>query len=108
MAEALAIVKVGKTEWLLRKSTPSVRSFRNVGMSAAVTEPRRRPSATKIMTLRFGACAESRSVQGTNRMASAQAHAFTADKDRIITIVCQEAMNGGRRYLEGEELRRVH
>jgi hypothetical protein len=45
------MVRVGKTEWLLLKFTPLVRTLHNAGVSVAFTEPALRPSATKMMTL---------------------------------------------------------
>src|ERR1700722_6416531 len=52
MAEALAVVNVGKREWLLAKLAPCVRIQYIVGESIAFTEPARNPSNTKIRTLR--------------------------------------------------------
>src|SRR5580692_6452832 len=54
MAEAFAVVKVGKSEWLLAKLTPCSRIENMVGESTAFTEPARRPSKTKIKMLRRG------------------------------------------------------
>src|SRR5579859_1002133 len=52
MADPLGMVKVGKREWLLWKNTPFSRMLSMVGASVALTEPARRPSATKMITLR--------------------------------------------------------
>ena len=52
IAEALDIVKVGKSEWLFRKYTPSVRIRNIVGVSVSLTEVFLNPSATKMITFR--------------------------------------------------------
>ena len=56
IAEALAIVNVGNSEWLFSKWTPSVLTFQRAGVSRSLTEPCRRPSATKRITLRGRGC----------------------------------------------------
>src|SRR5579875_856442 len=91
MAEAFAVVKVGNTEWLFRKSTPRVRTAQNVGVSSAFTEPRRRPSATKMMTLRrSGVCAfrdgpGERSSDASRQDAAARKPALQSDMSESIT-----------------------
>jgi len=57
MAEALAVVKVGKSEWLFAKRTPCSRIQNIVGESTAFTDPARKPSKTKIRMLRGGCVA---------------------------------------------------
>src|SRR5579864_4981083 len=57
MAEAFAVVKVGKSEWLLAKLTPCSRIENIVGESTAFTDPARKPSKTKIKILRRGSTA---------------------------------------------------
>src|SRR5262245_51514724 len=52
IADALAIVNVGNRLWLLVKLTPRCRIDHKVGMSCALIEPKRRPSATKIIAFR--------------------------------------------------------
>src|SRR5262249_52859393 len=47
-AEALGVVGVGKSAWLFAKNTPSARTLARAGGSVALTEPARRPSATKM------------------------------------------------------------
>ena len=54
IADAFAMVKVGKSEWLFSKWTPSVRMAHSAGVSCGLTDPWRRPSATKIRTFRRG------------------------------------------------------
>jgi hypothetical protein len=56
MAEAFAVVNVGKREWLFAKVTPCVRIQNIVGVSTALTEPARIPSKT-TMTIFRGGCA---------------------------------------------------
>src|SRR5437879_2450768 len=60
IAEALAVVTVGKSEWLFSKSTPSARTAARAGATSGVTLCERRPSATKMMTLRASAGAAQR------------------------------------------------
>ena len=55
MAEPLAVVTVGKSEWLFLKSTPSDRRAASAGALCGVTLCDRRPSATKMITLRAAA-----------------------------------------------------
>src|SRR6267378_2616215 len=51
MAEPLAVVNVGKSEWLFPKLTPCLRIQSIVGASVAFTDPPRKPSKTKITIL---------------------------------------------------------
>src|SRR6202051_407967 len=51
MAEAFAVVKVGKSEWLFANMTPCSRIQNMVGESTALTDPDRNPSNTKVTTL---------------------------------------------------------
>ena len=63
MAEALAVVKVGNSEWLLRRLTPSRAIAAMVGAVASSTMRKRKPSATNRTTLcgrAAGACANRR------------------------------------------------
>src|SRR5579863_3489262 len=78
MAEALAVVKVGKREWLFAKLTPWVRIQNILGVSSAFTEPARNPSKTKITTLRgcfpAGSACPERKARSTGHNASANAN----------------------------------
>src|ERR1700761_8379098 len=56
MAEALGVVKVGNSEWVLVKRTPCFNSMAIVGAVFSLTMPGRKPSATNRMTL-WGALA---------------------------------------------------
>src|ERR1700729_3305457 len=61
MAEALAVVNVGNSEWLFRKLTPSRANAAIAGAVASSTMRERRPSATNSTTLwgrGEGDCAE--------------------------------------------------
>src|SRR5580704_9568691 len=51
MPDALAVVKVGNSEWLLRRLTPSRAIAAMVGAVLSSTMRNRRPSATKRTTL---------------------------------------------------------
>src|ERR1700733_2376605 len=60
MPEALAVVKVGNSEWLLRRLTPSRAIAAMVGAVVSSTMRERRPSATNSTTLcgcEAGVCA---------------------------------------------------
>src|SRR3954463_13003113 len=94
MAAALGIVRLGNTEWLLLKFTPSVRTPHNVGASTAFTDPARRPSDTNMMTLRRGPgvpCAE--------RTATTHAAQRAKSKGRW------RRAKGGKRRAKGREQR---
>jgi len=51
MLAALAIVKVGKTEWEFSKRTPFLRSAAIAGAFFSLMSPGRKPSATNKMML---------------------------------------------------------
>src|SRR6202051_2292907 len=72
MAEAFAVVKVGKSEWLFANMTPCSRIQNMVGESTALTDPDRNPSNTKVTTLRgFVPPAFSRPGRNAGRMVHA-------------------------------------
>src|SRR5947207_2007571 len=79
MADAFTVVTVGNSECGLVKFTPSRRIFASVGAVWGVTLSARRPSATKISTLRgaagFGA-AEAGRAQANARAAVASDQSF--------------------------------
>src|SRR5215467_14779220 len=70
MAEALAVVKVGKTECGFLKLTPTSRAAAMTGAVSAVTLKARRPSATNRMRL-LGRLASAASAQLATTMANA-------------------------------------
>src|SRR5262245_12135126 len=77
MAAALGVVNVGKTEWLLLKLTPlseppEVMMSFIVGASVGLTEPARRPSATKMSTLRLRSSRVSRASQAGRHVVRAR------------------------------------
>ena len=57
IAEPLAVVKVGNSEWLLARFTPWSRSAAMAGAVSGVTIPARIPSGTNRITLRGRAAA---------------------------------------------------
>src|SRR5580658_9388925 len=69
MPDALAVVKVGNSEWLLRRLTPSRAMAAMVGAVLLSTIRNRRPSATKSTTLcgrLAGACANAIDVRNAS------------------------------------------
>src|ERR1700722_19080562 len=85
MAEAFAVVKVGKSEWLFANMTPCSRIQNMVGESTALTDPDRNPSNTKITTLRgFGPPAFS--CPGRNAGRKVHATKATANQAKLFFI----------------------
>ncbi len=80
IAEALAVVKVGNSEWLLRRLTPSRASVAIVGAVVSSTIRDRSPSATNSTTLwGRGDCAEAMEMAARIKRAA-------SDKQRYIRI----------------------
>src|SRR5579871_178758 len=86
MADALAVVTVGNSEWLLANTTPSFCSRASVGASVGFTDRGRRPSATNTITLRGAPRASpARAVRASARSQAAVRSIMDADDTARVT-----------------------
>src|SRR5438552_2905196 len=84
-ADALAVVTVGYSEWLLAKKTPCFCSRTSVGASVGFSDEGRNPSATKRTTLRLPvrASAEPQTARPVAKLATANGKTRTAARGFI-------------------------
>src|SRR6202035_5235042 len=92
MPEALAVVKVGNSEWLLRRLTPSRAIAAKVGAVVSSTMRERKPSATNSTTLcgrLDGVCAEAADRPATAMAATNDNNGYIEWLRGLRVVVCQ-------------------